>query len=87
MGSTRRARKTIPNESVRDGIAKTSSAAKKSGRTASSIGPSTVNQHVVSSGSVERNASKAGEIGPPEAMFLTQAIAWRELGVIEWRVR
>jgi DUF1680 family protein len=30
---------------------------------------------------------KAGEIGPPEAMFLTQAIAWRELGVIEWRVR
>lgn len=30
---------------------------------------------------------KAGEIGPPEAMFLTRAIAWRELGVIEWRIR
>ena len=30
---------------------------------------------------------KSGEIGPPEAMFLTRDIAWRELGVIEWRVR
>ena len=30
---------------------------------------------------------KSGEIGPPEAMFLSKDIAWRELGVIEWRVR
>ena len=30
---------------------------------------------------------KSGEIGPPEAMFLSRDIAWRELGVIEWRVR
>ena len=30
---------------------------------------------------------RSGEIGPPEAMFLTRDIAWRELGVIEWRVR
>ena len=29
----------------------------------------------------------SGEIGPPEAMFLTRDIDWRELGVIEWRVR
>ncbi|HSC27031.1 MAG TPA: beta-L-arabinofuranosidase domain-containing protein [Vicinamibacterales bacterium] len=30
---------------------------------------------------------RAGEIGPPDAMFLAGDIAWRELGVIEWRVR
>lgn len=30
---------------------------------------------------------RSGEIGPPEAMFLTRDIDWRELGVIEWRVR
>ena len=30
---------------------------------------------------------KAGEIGPPDAMFLTSEVAWREAGVIEWRVR
>jgi DUF1680 family protein len=29
---------------------------------------------------------KAGEIGPPGAMFLNQDIDWRELGIIEWRV-
>jgi len=30
---------------------------------------------------------KAGEIGPPGAMFLSQDIDWREFGIIEWRVR
>lgn len=30
---------------------------------------------------------KAGEIGPPAAMFLDAPIAWREFGLIEWRVR
>jgi hypothetical protein len=30
---------------------------------------------------------KAGEIGPPGAMFLDADIAWRELGIIEWRVK
>jgi uncharacterized protein len=29
----------------------------------------------------------AGEIGPPDAMFLDAAAEWRELGVIEWRVK
>lgn len=29
----------------------------------------------------------AGEIGPPDAMFLDGNIEWGELGVIEWRVR
>jgi DUF1680 family protein len=29
---------------------------------------------------------KAGEIGPPGAMFLDKDIDWRELGIIEWRV-
>lgn len=29
----------------------------------------------------------AGQIGPPDAMFLTTDIAWREAGIIEWRVR
>jgi hypothetical protein len=29
----------------------------------------------------------AGQIGPPDAMFLTRDIAWREAGIIEWRVR
>jgi len=30
---------------------------------------------------------KSGEIGPPGAMFLNADIDWRELGIIEWRVR
>jgi DUF1680 family protein len=30
---------------------------------------------------------KSGEIGPPAAMFLNQAIDWREFGLIEWRVK
>ena len=30
---------------------------------------------------------KAGEIGPPGALFLNADIDWRELGIIEWRVR
>ena len=29
---------------------------------------------------------RAGEIGPPAAMFLDADIAWREFGIIEWRV-
>ena len=29
---------------------------------------------------------RAGEIGPPAAMFISEDIAWREFGVIEWRV-
>ncbi len=30
---------------------------------------------------------KAGEIGPPGANFLNADIDWRELGLIEWRLR
>jgi hypothetical protein len=30
---------------------------------------------------------KAGEIGPPGANFLNADIDWRELGIIEWRIR
>jgi DUF1680 family protein len=30
---------------------------------------------------------KAGEIGPPGAMFLDHDIDWREFGIIEWRVQ
>jgi hypothetical protein len=30
---------------------------------------------------------KAGEIGPPDAMFLDQETTWREVGLIEWRVK
>jgi hypothetical protein len=30
---------------------------------------------------------KAGEIGPPGAMFLNSDIDWREFGIIEWRVK
>ena len=30
---------------------------------------------------------KTGEIGPPDAMFLNRDIAWREFGLIEWRVK
>jgi DUF1680 family protein len=30
---------------------------------------------------------RAGEIGPPGAMFLSADIDWRELGIIEWRIR
>jgi hypothetical protein len=30
---------------------------------------------------------KSGEIGPPGAMFLSADIDWRELGIIEWRIR
>ncbi len=29
---------------------------------------------------------RAGEIGPPGAMFLDQDIAWREFGILEWQV-
>jgi len=29
---------------------------------------------------------RAGEIGPPAALFLVDAMDWREFGVIEWRV-
>jgi uncharacterized protein len=29
---------------------------------------------------------KSGQIGPPDAMFLSQDIAWREAGILEWRV-
>jgi hypothetical protein len=29
---------------------------------------------------------KAGEIGPPVAMFIDEDVEWRELGVIEWQV-
>jgi len=28
----------------------------------------------------------AGEIGPPEAMFIAEAIDWREFGLLEWRI-
>jgi len=30
---------------------------------------------------------KSGEIGPPEALFLQRDIEWREIGIIEWRVK
>ena len=30
---------------------------------------------------------KAGEIGPPEALFLQKDIEWREIGLLEWRVK
>ena len=30
---------------------------------------------------------KAGEIGPPGAMFLTSGIDWREPGIVEWRMK
>jgi hypothetical protein len=30
---------------------------------------------------------KSGEIGPPEAMFLSRDVDWREFGLIEWRVK
>jgi len=30
---------------------------------------------------------RSGEIGPPDAMFLSRDIDWRELGLIEWRVK
>jgi uncharacterized protein len=29
---------------------------------------------------------KSGDIGPPAAMFISEDIAWREFGLIEWRV-
>ncbi|HWG60055.1 MAG TPA: beta-L-arabinofuranosidase domain-containing protein [Candidatus Acidoferrales bacterium] len=29
---------------------------------------------------------KAGDIGPPDAMFIRAPIQWRELGLLEWRV-
>jgi hypothetical protein len=28
----------------------------------------------------------SGEIGPPAAMFLDEAIEWREIGILEWQV-
>jgi uncharacterized protein len=31
-------------------------------------------------------AYKSGQIGPPDAMFLSQDLTWREAGVLEWRV-
>ena len=34
-----------------------------------------------------RRHYKSGEIGPPDAMFLTREVAWREFGLIEWRVK
>jgi hypothetical protein len=30
---------------------------------------------------------RSGEIGPPDAMFLTGDTDWREFGLIEWRVK
>ena len=30
---------------------------------------------------------RAGQIGPPEALFLEKDIEWREFGIIEWRVK
>jgi hypothetical protein len=30
---------------------------------------------------------KSGEIGPPDAMFLSREMDWREFGLIEWRVK
>jgi DUF1680 family protein len=32
-------------------------------------------------------AYRAGQIGPPDAMFLSQDIEWREAGVLEWRIQ
>lgn len=29
---------------------------------------------------------RAGEIGPPDAMFISEDLNWREFGIIEWRV-
>jgi hypothetical protein len=29
---------------------------------------------------------KSGQVGPPDAMFLTADAAWREAGVLEWRI-
>jgi DUF1680 family protein len=29
---------------------------------------------------------KSGQIGPPDAMFLSKDLAWREAGVLEWRI-
>jgi uncharacterized protein len=29
---------------------------------------------------------KAGQIGPPDAMFVTRDVDWREAGILEWRV-
>jgi len=29
---------------------------------------------------------QAGEIGPPDAMFLSEGVEWREFGIIEWAV-
>jgi hypothetical protein len=30
---------------------------------------------------------KAGDIGPPDALFLSKDMTWRECGIIEWRVK
>ena len=30
---------------------------------------------------------ESGEIGPPDAMFLSKDIDWREFGLVEWRVK
>lgn len=29
---------------------------------------------------------KSGQIGPPDARFLTRDLAWREAGILEWRI-
>jgi hypothetical protein len=29
---------------------------------------------------------KAGQIGPPAAMFLDKDTQWREFGLLEWRI-
>jgi hypothetical protein len=29
---------------------------------------------------------KAGDIGPPDAMFIREDIEWRECGLLEWRI-
>jgi len=30
---------------------------------------------------------RAGDIGPPDAFFLSKDMIWRECGIIEWRIR
>jgi uncharacterized protein len=35
----------------------------------------------------KRISYKAGQIGPPEAMFIDKDIEWGEFGIIEWKVR
>lgn len=55
-------------------------------------GYSTVTFEPVTTGAVRLEVEprtvpyRAGEIGPPAAMFIDADIAWREFGVIEWQV-